>query len=191
LGLNHLGTPFVSRPNLSKNHHLDNTNAGENSITITPHNLHEVSKDDSEKIQRMKLELERKDRELREARRIIEEIKMQKQHVLNENGGRESRATEGKKGEGLKVYYETPRSREAMNANAGGIKPMSRGSRGLSGDKIRVSGDKMCESPKPGTPLRKSCNNAMTPTQEKNTSKLDPNQALLEPEELNGTRVTK
>lgn len=40
-----------------------------------PQNLHEVSKDENDEIIRMRIELEKKDRELKDAHRLIEEIK--------------------------------------------------------------------------------------------------------------------
>jgi hypothetical protein len=62
----------------------------------------------------MKIELEKKDRELKEAHRIIEEIKKN-----SKKGGDVSQ----------KVYYETPRSRESIG-----------NSRGLSGEKVKGNG---------------------------------------------------
>jgi hypothetical protein len=98
----------------------------------------------------MKMELEKKDRELKEARRLIEEIK--KNQTKKGNGVEEASAAPLST---TKVYYETPRSREGI--------------RGLSGEKIKVNvgGSNMrCETPKSESPaLRKSYNsNALTPT---------------------------
>ena len=62
----------------------------------------------------MKIELEKKDRELKEAHRIIEEIKKN-----SKKGGDAAQ----------KVYYETPRSRESIG-----------NSRGLSGEKVKGNG---------------------------------------------------
>jgi hypothetical protein len=62
----------------------------------------------------MKMELEKKDRELKEAHRLIEEIKKN-----SKKGGEIAQ----------KVYYETPRSRESI-----------RNPRGLSGEKLKGNG---------------------------------------------------
>jgi hypothetical protein len=62
----------------------------------------------------MKMELEKKDRELKEAHRMIEEIKKN-----SKKGGDIAQ----------KVYYETPRSRDSM-----------RNTRGLSGEKVKGNG---------------------------------------------------
>jgi hypothetical protein len=62
----------------------------------------------------MKMELEKKDRELKEAHRMIEEIKKN-----SKKGGEIAQ----------KVYYETPRSRDSM-----------RNARGLSGEKVKGNG---------------------------------------------------
>ncbi len=66
-----VGTPFVSRPT------LDNNNGNNLESINLSQNLHEVSKDEGDELSRIKLELERKDRELREAKKMIEEIKRQ------------------------------------------------------------------------------------------------------------------
>lgn len=75
-----------------------------------PQNLHEVSKDENDEIIRMRIELEKKDRELKDAHRLIEEIKKNSKKTAET---------------ATKVYYETPRSREGL-LNV----------RGLSGEKV-------------------------------------------------------
>ena len=63
----------------------------------------------------MKRELEKKDQELREAKRALEELKAHSPNIVLSQGGEEGKVNSmGRPGNFVeKVYYETPRSTAA------------------------------------------------------------------------------